>query len=668
MLALAVYARTLAPSVTLVDSGELIVAARNLGIGHPPGFPLYLMLAHLATYLPVGDVAWRVNLASAVFASLAAGLLTLAVFEADGTIAPVTARPAALPDRKRRRRSGPAAAEAKAAPVPEPSRSALDGPAIAVAAVVAGLLLAGSRTLWAYATVAEVYTLNTLLVVGIIVLMLGWRRASLAGAARADRRLLLAAVIFGVALGNHHATVGLTLPALAFLVWATAGSSFFRSRRLFTTSLVALAGVGLVYAYLPIAAAREPVLNWGDPRTLERIWWHVTGRQYWVYLGVSVDRIGREAAAFFRLLSREFGPPWLPAALALAILGFVTLARRDRTLTVFLGLVIAANVCYGLVYEIAEWDKDAYYLPVFLAVTLAAGVGAATLLRGAARRASARGMAAVGGLLLAAPALAFAGNFPWCDRSRDFIARDYADNILATVEPGGLLLTTDWQVSAPFLYLQEVEARRRDVAVVDVTLLLRSWYFPYLERRAPDLFGSNTETVRAYLEDLVRWEQDPPAYARDAALTARINTRFHAMLVGFVRTRAQSGHAYLTLDMLSSRDGLIRSLLPTYQLVPQGLVFELVGDRAFRDPAEPRLVTRGLADGTQRFEPDGVVQVKVLPVYLDMLVNRGVYLARHGDPARAARAAREALALNPTHRPAQDLLARVLGSGAAPRP
>src|SRR5689334_21181486 len=80
-LSLLLYTCTLAPTVTLVDSGELIVAARFLGVAHPPGFPLYLMLAHLFSLFPIGNVAVRVNFASAFFAALACAMLSLVVFE-----------------------------------------------------------------------------------------------------------------------------------------------------------------------------------------------------------------------------------------------------------------------------------------------------------------------------------------------------------------------------------------------------------------------------------------------------------------------------------------------------------------------------------------------------------------------------------------------------------
>src|ERR1700730_12883431 len=79
--ALLLYSWTLAPTVTLVDSGELIVVAQGLGVAHPPGFPLWVVLAHLASLVPFGSVAVRINFSSALFAALASATLTLVVAE-----------------------------------------------------------------------------------------------------------------------------------------------------------------------------------------------------------------------------------------------------------------------------------------------------------------------------------------------------------------------------------------------------------------------------------------------------------------------------------------------------------------------------------------------------------------------------------------------------------
>src|ERR1700746_1990664 len=81
VVALLLYGWTRAARVTLVDSGELILAADRLGVAHPPGFPLWVMLAHAATLVPWGNVAVRVNFSSALFGALASGTLALAVAE-----------------------------------------------------------------------------------------------------------------------------------------------------------------------------------------------------------------------------------------------------------------------------------------------------------------------------------------------------------------------------------------------------------------------------------------------------------------------------------------------------------------------------------------------------------------------------------------------------------
>src|SRR6476646_10444046 len=89
LAALFLYSSTLAPTVTLVDSGELIVAAHSLGVAHPPGFPLYVMLAHLVSLVPIGSVAARVNFASALFAALASAILTLVATESMSSASPL---------------------------------------------------------------------------------------------------------------------------------------------------------------------------------------------------------------------------------------------------------------------------------------------------------------------------------------------------------------------------------------------------------------------------------------------------------------------------------------------------------------------------------------------------------------------------------------------------
>src|SRR5881394_96773 len=138
LVALLLYTWTLAPTVTLTDSGELIVVAQAFGIAHPPGVPLWIILAHLASLVPFGNIAMRINFSSALFAALACAMLTL-------TVAELTITASYLATSKRRKKVGQ---QSKTAEESGPARLLFAAPAVG-----AGLLMAFSRTLWSYATI-----------------------------------------------------------------------------------------------------------------------------------------------------------------------------------------------------------------------------------------------------------------------------------------------------------------------------------------------------------------------------------------------------------------------------------------------------------------------------------------------------------------------------------
>jgi len=640
LAALFLYSWTLAPTVTPTDSGELIVVAHGLGIAHPPGVPLWVMLAHLASLVPLGNVAVRINFLDALFAALACAMLTLVVAELTITAAYLPARKRGAQQRKKADDSG------------------IDRLLVFAPALGAGLLMAFSRTLWSYATITEVYTLNTLLILIVFFLMLRWRRRIVA--ARRDNRgavtiydswLYTAAAVFGLALGDHHVTVALTLPAVAVIVYRTEGLRFFTSRRLLYAAVISIGALVVVYAYLPFAASHSPLINWGNPRSLQEIWWHITGRQYRVFLSFTPTMMGAQCVEFFRILLREFGPAWLPLPLMLALAGFATAFKQDRTSFWFLLFIIIANLAYDLSYEIAE-DKDAYYLPVFISFAIAAGFGIRWLIRlTAVKSMSLRKSYVVAGIaVLLTSATAVAGNFPFNNRRHYFIAHDYVENLLSAVEPNGLLLTQDWQVASPMFYAQQIEQRRRDVKIIDVNLLRRSWYFDYLRRTYPDLIERSREKIEVFVDDLKAWERDPAVFKSNVLLTQKISTAFLEMIQSIVANESRVGPVYMTRDLLlpdTTNGAVTQWLTQNYQLVPQGLLFNLARDSSFHDSPDFRLETRGLADGTVQFEKDDVVNLKILSAYTSMLVNRGRYLALFNQHERAIVAFRQALALDP---------------------
>ena len=125
---------------------------------------------------------------------------------------------------------------------------------------------------------------------------------------------------------------------------------------------------------------------------------------------------------------------------------------------------------------------------------------------------------------------------------------------------------------------------------------------------------------------------------------------FLEMIQTIVRNEIKIAPVYITNELLAPNQlnsYLIQWIPQTYQLVPEGLVFNLATDQTFHESSDPHLRTRGLNDGTVRFEKDDVVNTKILPAYTRMLTNRGKYLAMYKQYEHAILAFQEALALDP---------------------
>jgi tetratricopeptide (TPR) repeat protein len=168
------------------------------------------------------------------------------------------------------------------------------------------------------------------------------------------------------------------------------------------------------------------------------------------------------------------------------------------------------------------------------------------------------------------------------------------------------------------------------------------------------------EKIDAFVEILKEWERDPGAFARDQQLTQRITAAFFEMLRSIVINENRVAPVYITRDLLfaeTTNAEFAKWINQNYQLVPQGLVFNLARDPSFHDSPDAHLQTRALTDGTVRFDSDDVINLKILPVYTSMLINRGRYLALFNQHERAMVAFKEALALDPNLAAAREGLA-----------
>ncbi len=416
----AVYLWTLAPTVTSEDSGELITAAYTMGVAHPPGFPLWCLLGKLFSCLPSGAPAWSLNFMSSLFGAATAGLLVLL-----GRSLHVGLLPSAA----------------------------------------GALALAFSRHFWSQAVITEVYTLNTALLGGVILFLISWRAT-----ARAPH-LCAASVLFGLGLANHLMLMLIASPALALYFLSHRRRLPSRPRTTAACVLLMLAGLSL-YAYLPLAAAADPPLNWGDPSTWDRFVRHVSRAQY-----RSLELEGdvpwttklRFAGHFLGLLWEQFTPYVL---IPFTLLGWGFLGSRNKERSLLLLPIILMNSA-GLILTL-HYSFDAenrtrmeeYYLPAYLCISVLVAAGLARLLR---MTAGSRWRTPAVALCLLAPLLPLLAHWRVNDMSRYYLAYDFNRAVLESLPEGAVYIGSGDATVFPAVYLQACEGVRPDVILADVT-------------------------------------------------------------------------------------------------------------------------------------------------------------------------------------------------------
>ncbi len=427
--AFVVYVATLAPAPYLLDSAELAAASFGLGVAHPPGEPLALLLGRLASLLPLGSVAFRVGLAQAVAGAVAVGLVFRMTVDLGRALVP----------------TGPG----------ETTRALVGGAAALGFGLAPGAILSANRP--------EVYALATALALGALHL------AQLTHQARGDARsALLAALLIGLGLSNHPLIAGLcaVAAALAALPLLRAAAGLSRAR-LIAASCAAL-GVGLlVLGYLPVRAVvlAQPGhggdIAWGDGRTLAGLGWLLSAQTF--VAKTSVVHTSADPGAWPFVFIEELGP--VLALLAVAGALFSLRARGTRLLGATLLVALAASSAAALQagFDAQNPDIRGYLGVALAAAAVLAGMGALPLLAVARKTRP----AIVGSVaLLAAVALhAFPIPTGLNLHDRTSAARVAAD-LLDQLPPRAVLASSHFETAFLVAYQRGVEGARPDLAVV----------------------------------------------------------------------------------------------------------------------------------------------------------------------------------------------------------
>jgi hypothetical protein len=513
-------------------------------------------------------------------------------------------------------------------------------PALITAGAAAGgtLLLAFSRVFWSIALETEVYSLHALFLVLLLFLIVKtfFSRTCNQSQSPATTFPWLALLFFssGLSFSNHMNTV-LIIPALIYL--ASANRKWMHREKKWFLVLVVLFLCGLsLYAYLPIRAAQSPDLNWGNPQTWENFIWHITGRQYRIWMFSSPQAAMRQLDYCFTLLLKSFGI----VPLLLLPFGVWYLFQRQPQMFWFTVIFFLTDILYAINYDIN--DIDTYFLPAF--IILALWMASSLIFLCSMGYVKWKRVYPICGsslcLMFLIPLLI---NYRDVDQRDNTLVEQYSFTILNTVQDHALLLSYQWDyLCSAAYYLQLVEKLRPDVVLIETQLLKRSWYIAQLKHNFSELMDRSREEVIAYEQELYKFEHGEHY---DGEI---IQHRYMNMINSFVNKNIGSRPIYVTCE-------LEKGIGQGFERIPEGLVFRLSTEKKYTAFD----ISKVLLPKPTDFKLNDRLQLTLRSFYTFMLCQRALFERQFGYAEAARQLFQKALALDPRYPLAQKGLAKL---------
>jgi len=391
----ALYLSTLLPGFDLGDTASFQTMAGSAYLTPRDAYPLYYVVGDICLWLTGAEPARAMNLASALVAALACGLLVILAAELSGSIA---------------------------------------------AGAASALLFAGSYTFWSQAIIAEVYALHIVLVVLVLLTLLRWQREP------TDGRL---AVIFGacaLAFGNHLSTVLLLPGVILFLMLAGPGGwrTLFAPRVIVMAAAIAVVGAtpylwnfaGLWHAVRPPADLREAV---------GAFWFDVTKADWRESMVLNVPWVMLNER--LRMYTFDVRQQFTWAGPAMALVGLAVLWSVNRPRAILAAVIFATTWMFAVSYNVG--DAHVFFLPSHLVVALLAGPALASL------NTSFRGVAVP--IVLVLIAVRMYAEYPALDRSEDGRPDELLSSLAEGVDDRRAVLLTElnWQIQNGMYYFSK---------------------------------------------------------------------------------------------------------------------------------------------------------------------------------------------------------------------
>lgn len=617
VIAFSVYLATLAPTVWFIDSGELAAVASTLGVAHPTGYPLFTIIGHVFTLLPFSDSeVYKLNVMSAFFCALGIFIFSLLVKYLSGLYVPI----GSVKNTNKPVKGNQQAKTVKDKIADIPSAVGCG------AAALAALILAFSKTYWGQANSVEVYPIHVFF---LVTLMFVFFKALFNTPQKAgtsfisdNKFYLIFAFLLGLSFTNHLTTILLAPACLTMFFYY---NMYDRKRMWKLLGYMALCfAVGFsVYLYLPIKANMNPTFFWGNPHNFERFYWHVTGKQFsvWIFsaqgsiagflfliaitIGLCVYGLAKQktlnkhihflffviicVAGYFvisgsnKIVAEQFakfsGSLWGEfgtALVLLSILGVYFLSKFNLTIFYFTLLTFFSCIFYAINYDIN--DIYSYFLLSYITLALWIGFGAlfiytqlAEMLKSHAQK------IAFAVIIVFLSGIALSTNYANNDESKNHYVEEFTMNVFKNAEPNSIIISSQWDfwVSASW-YFNFVKKIRPDLVIIDKELLRRSWYLTYLERNYPAVYNNSRAEIERFKPELYKFEHDIPYDQRG------IVKAFEDMMTSFVKNNPNR-NIYTTWEIEQNTN---EPFAREHMRIPEGILFRLIPvDKLVNDKA-----------------------------------------------------------------------------------
>lgn len=436
-IAVGYYWRQVCPTFYFWDSAELAAAIASGGIPHPPGFPLYLILAKVFCLI----IPYNIGFASGLFSAVCgAGSIALVFIVSRILIGAIFSNK-------------------------ELAR---------VLSIGGSLALAMTASMAAQATRAEVYSLNLLLFM--IALYFLCDLAVNTGRNKfRSKRFILASLFLGMGIANHHLTLILVLPAFIYLaVRLKLGG------KVILGSIAAFILPVTLYGYLIALAIKSPDLNWGNPNNLIALIAVVSGKGFSTPVSAfSPSHLSQNMMFNLSLLYRQLGP----ILTILAIIGIYSSWKYNRMISVFLIMCIIFNLFSTIFNEYFYYENADIHGYLLISLICAVIFSLIGLLSIADKIQSKFAIYSVAIILVIAITIPAITNYGWADLSGNYSAKILAESIVGNCTQGALMVTSSYNSYFIIKALQHVYGERKDILVTNVYLFGQKWYREDIARR-----------------------------------------------------------------------------------------------------------------------------------------------------------------------------------------